>query len=97
MYELRQDMNKLLKHQELSFNVMLPPPPIFPDFLEYTTSEDEDEGEKDSGSPLAKEGVPAAQSEEDEDTMPLSAKMARLRKKLLERKPWRPPLLSEQG
>jgi hypothetical protein len=59
MYELRQDMNKLLKHQELSFNDMLPPPPIFPDFPEYTTSEDENEGEKDSGSPLAKEGVPA--------------------------------------
>jgi hypothetical protein len=50
MYELRQDMNKLLKHQGLPFNAMLPPPPIFPDFPEYTTSEGEDEGEKDTGS-----------------------------------------------
>jgi hypothetical protein len=40
-------MNRLLKHQGLSFNAMLPPPPIFPDFPEYTTSEDE--GEKDTG------------------------------------------------
>jgi hypothetical protein len=35
MYELRQDMNKLLKHQGLPFNAMLPPPPIFLEFLEY--------------------------------------------------------------
>jgi hypothetical protein len=41
MFELREDMNRLLKHQGLSFNAMLPPPPIFPDFPEYTTSEDE--------------------------------------------------------
>jgi hypothetical protein len=57
---------------------MLPPPPIFPDFPEYTTSEDE--GEKDPASPMA-EDVPAAHSEEDEeDVEPLIAKMARLRK-----------------
>jgi hypothetical protein len=78
MFELREDMNRLLKHQGLSFNAMLPPPPIFPDFPEYTTSEDE--GEKATGSPLAKRDMPAAQSEEDEDIEPLSAKMARLRK-----------------
>jgi hypothetical protein len=79
-FELREDMNRLLKHQGLSFNAMLPPPPIFPDFLEYTTSEDE--GEKDPISPMAREDVPAAQSEEEdeEDIEPLSAKMARLRK-----------------
>jgi hypothetical protein len=77
MYELRQDMNKLLKHQGLSFNAMLPPP-IFPEFPDYTTSVDE--GEKDTGSPLAEGNMPAAQSEEDEDIEPLSAKMARLRK-----------------
>jgi hypothetical protein len=47
LFELREDMNRLLKHQGLSFNAMLPPPPIFPDFPEYTTSEDE--GEKDTG------------------------------------------------
>jgi hypothetical protein len=73
-------MNRLLKHQGLSFNAMLPPPPVFPDFPEYTTSEDE--GEKDPVSPMA-EDVPAAQSEEEEeeeDFKPLSAKMARLRK-----------------
>jgi hypothetical protein len=57
---------------------MLHPPPIFPDFPDYTTSEDE--GEKDHVSPMA-EDVPAAQSEEEEeDVEPLSAKMARLRK-----------------
>jgi hypothetical protein len=59
---------------------MLHPPPIFPNFQEYTTSEDE--GEKDPVSPMA-EDVPAAQSEEEEeeeDVEPLSAKMARLRK-----------------
>jgi hypothetical protein len=39
MYELRQDMNKLLKHQGLSFNAMLPPPPIFPDFPKYTVGD----------------------------------------------------------
>jgi hypothetical protein len=78
LFELREDMNRLLKHQGLSFNVMLHPPPIFPDFLEYTTSEDE--GEKDPVSPMA-EDVPAAQSEEEEgDVETLSAKMARLRK-----------------
>jgi hypothetical protein len=77
-FELREDMNRLLKHQGLSFNAMLPPPPIFPDFPEYTISEDE--GEKDPVSPMA-EDVPAAQSEEEEeDFEPLSAKMARLRK-----------------
>jgi hypothetical protein len=71
-------MNRLLKHQGLSFNAMLPPPPIFPDFPEYTTSEDE--GEKDPASPMA-EDVPAAHPEEDEeDVEPRSAKMARLRK-----------------
>jgi hypothetical protein len=78
LFELREDMNRLLKHQGLSFNAMLPPPPIFPDFPEYTSSEDE--GEKDPVSPMA-EDVPAAQSEEEEeDFEPLSAKMARLRK-----------------
>jgi hypothetical protein len=77
MFELREDMNRLLKHQGLSFNAMLPPP-IFPDFSEYTTSEDE--GEKDPGSPLAGRNVPTAQSEEEEDIEPLSAKMARLKK-----------------
>jgi hypothetical protein len=78
LFELREDMNRLLKHQGLSFNAMLPPPPIFPDFPEYTTSEDE--GEKDPASPMA-EDVPVAHSEEDEeDVEPLSAKMARLRK-----------------
>jgi hypothetical protein len=77
-FELREDMNRLLKHQGLSFNAMLHPPPIFPNFQEYTTSEDE--GEKDPISPMA-EDVPAAQSEEEEqDVEPLSAKMARLRK-----------------
>jgi hypothetical protein len=39
------------------------PPPLFPDFPEYTTSEEE--GEKDPASPMA-EDVPAAHSEEDE-------------------------------
>jgi hypothetical protein len=78
IYELREDMNRLLKHQGLSFNAMLPPPPIFPNFPEYTTSEDE--GEKDTGSPLAGRNVPADQSEEEEDIEPLSAKMARLKK-----------------
>jgi hypothetical protein len=79
LFELREDMNRLLKHQGLSFNSMLHPPPIFPDFPEYTTSEDE--GEKDPVSPMA-EDVSAAQSEEEEeeDVEPLSAKMARLRK-----------------
>jgi hypothetical protein len=59
---------------------MLPPPPIFPDFPEYTTSEDE--GEKDPVSPMAGRDVTVAQSEEEEeeDIEPLSAKMARLRK-----------------
>jgi hypothetical protein len=73
-------MNRLLKHQGLSFNAMLPPPPIFPDFLEYTTSEDE--GEKGTGSPLAQRNVPPAQSEEEEEENfePLSAKMDRLKK-----------------
>jgi hypothetical protein len=71
-------MNRLLKHQGLSFNAMLPPPPIFPDFPEYTTSEDK--GEKDPVSPMAGEDVPAAQSEEEEDIEPLSAKMDRLRR-----------------
>jgi hypothetical protein len=71
-------MNRLLKHQGLSFNAMLPHPPIFPDFPEYTTSEDE--GEKDPVSPMAGEDVPAAQSEEEEDIEPLSAKMDRLKK-----------------
>jgi hypothetical protein len=71
-------MNRLLKHQGLSFNAMLHPPPIFPDFPEYTTSEDE--GEKDPATPMA-EDVPAAHTDEDEeDVEPLSAKMARLRK-----------------
>jgi hypothetical protein len=84
MYELRQDMNKLLKHLGLSFNAMLPPPPIFPNFTEYTTSEDE--GEKDTGNPLAERNMPAAQSEEEEDTEPLSAKMARLRKEAVGKK-----------
>jgi hypothetical protein len=78
LFELREDMNRLLKHQGLSFNAMLPPPPIFPDFPEYTTSEDD--GEKDPGSPLAGRNMPVAQSEEEEDIEPLSAKMARLKK-----------------
>jgi hypothetical protein len=91
MYELRQDMNRLLKHQGLSFNAMLPPPPIFLDFPEYTTSEDEDEGEKDTDSPLAEGNMPAAQSEEDEDTEPLSAKMARLRKEAAGKKAMETP------
>jgi hypothetical protein len=78
LFELRKDMNRLLKHHGLSFNAMLPPPPTFSDFPEYTTSEDE--GEKGPVSPMA-EDVPAAQSEEEEeDFEPLSAKMARLRK-----------------
>jgi hypothetical protein len=78
LFELREDMNRLLKHQGLSFNAMLHPPPIFPDFPEYTTSEDE--GEKDPASPMA-EDMPAAHFDEDEeDVEPLSAKMARLRK-----------------
>jgi hypothetical protein len=77
LFELREDMNRLLKHQGLSFNAMLHPPPILPDFPEYTTSEDE--GEKDPVSPMA-EDVPAAHSEEEEDVEPLSSKMARLRK-----------------
>jgi hypothetical protein len=76
LFELREDMNRLLKHQGLSFNAMLHPPPIFLDFPEYS----EDEGEKDPVSPMA-DDVPAAHSEEDEeDVEPLSAKMARLRK-----------------
>jgi hypothetical protein len=79
LFELKEDMNRLLKHQGLSFNAMLPPPPIFPDFPEYTTSEDE--GEKDPIGPMAGEDVPAAQSEEEEeDIEPLSAKMDRLKK-----------------
>jgi hypothetical protein len=78
LFELREDMNRLLMHQGLSFNAMLPPPPIFPDFPEYTTSEDE--GEKDTGSPLAGRNVPATQFEEEEDIEPLSAKMDRLKK-----------------
>jgi hypothetical protein len=78
MFELREDMNRLLKYQGLSFNAMLPPPHSFPNFPEYTTSEDE--GKKDPGSPLAGRNVPAAQSEEEEDIEPLSAKMARLKK-----------------
>jgi hypothetical protein len=44
---------------------MLPPPPIFLGFPEYTTSEDE--GEKDTGSPLAERNMSADQSEEEED------------------------------
>jgi hypothetical protein len=78
LFELREDMDRLLKHQGLSFNAILPPPPIFPDFPEYTTSEDE--GEKCTGSPLAGRNVPSAQSEEEEDFEPLSAKMDRLKK-----------------
>jgi hypothetical protein len=78
LFELREDMNKLLKHQGLSFNAMLPPPPIFPNFPDYTTNEDE--VEKDPVSPMAGRNVPAAQSEEEEDIEPLSAKMARLRR-----------------
>jgi hypothetical protein len=78
LFELREDMNRLLKHQGMSFNAMLHPPPIFPDFPEYTTSEDE--GEKDPATPTA-EDVPADHTDEDEeDVEPLSAKMARLRK-----------------
>jgi hypothetical protein len=78
LFELREDMNRLLKHQGLSFNAMLPPPPIFSDFPEYTTSEDE--GEKDPASPMA-EDVPATHFDEyEEGVEPLSAKMARLRK-----------------
>jgi hypothetical protein len=80
LFELREDMNRLLKHQGLSFNAMLPPPSIFLDFPEYTTSEDE--GEKDPISPMAGRDVQCAQSEEEEDMEPLSAKMARLRKEV---------------
>jgi hypothetical protein len=77
-------MNRLLKHQGLSFNAMLPPPPIFPDFPEYSTSKDE--GEKDPASPMA-EDVPATHFDEDEeDVEPLSAKMARLRKEVAGKK-----------
>jgi hypothetical protein len=71
---------------------MLPPPPIFPEFPEYTASEGEDEGEKDRGSPLAEGDVPADQTEEDEDIEPLSAKMARLRKEAAGKKAMRTPL-----
>jgi hypothetical protein len=71
-------MNRLLKHHGLSFNAMLLPPPIFPNFPDYTTSEDE--GEKGTGSPLVGRNVPAAQSEKEEDFEPLSAKMDRLKK-----------------
>jgi hypothetical protein len=54
------------------------PPPLFPDFPEYTTSEDE--GEKEPASPMA-EDTPAAHFDGDEeDDEPLGAKMARLRK-----------------
>jgi hypothetical protein len=77
LFELREDMNRLLKHLGLSFNAMLHPPPMFPDFPEYTTSEDE--GEKDPISPMA-EDVPGAHSEYEEDVEPLSAKMARLKR-----------------
>jgi hypothetical protein len=78
LFELREDMNRLLKHQGLSINSMHHPPPTFPDFPKYTTSEEE--GEKDPASPMT-EDMPAAHSEEDEeDVEPFSAKMARLRK-----------------
>jgi hypothetical protein len=76
--ELREDRTRLLKHQGLSFDAMHHPPPLFPDFIEYTTSEDE--GEKEPASPLA-EDTPAAHFDADEeDDEPLGAKMARLRK-----------------
>jgi hypothetical protein len=84
-------MNRLLKHQGLSFNAMLPPPPIFRDFPEYTTSGDEDEGEKDTGSPLDEGNMHVAQSKEDEDTEPLSAKMATLRKEAAVKKSMETP------
>jgi hypothetical protein len=81
IYEMRQDMNKLLKHQGLPFNAILPPPPIFTEFPEYTTSEGEDEGEKDRSSPLPERDMPAAHTdEEEEEVEPLSAKMAKQRK-----------------
>jgi hypothetical protein len=83
MFELREVMNRLLKHQGLSFNAMLHPPPIFPDFLEYTTSEDE--GEKDPVSPMV-EDVPADSEEDEEDAEPLRAKMAKLRKEVAGKK-----------
>jgi hypothetical protein len=54
------------------------PPPLFPDFPEYTTSEDE--GEQEPATPMA-EDTPAAHFAADEgDEEPLGAKMARLRK-----------------
>jgi hypothetical protein len=78
LFELREDMNRLLKHQGLSFDAMHHPPPLFPDFPDYTTSEEE--GEKEPASPIA-EDTPASHSEEDEeDAEPHGAKMARLRK-----------------
>jgi hypothetical protein len=81
IYEMRQDMNKLLKHQGLPFEAILHPPPIFLEFPENTTSEGEDEGEKDRGSPLPERDMSAAHTDEEkEDDEPLSAKMARLRK-----------------
>jgi hypothetical protein len=83
LFELRKDMNMLLKHQGLSFNAMLHPPLIFPNFPEYTTSEDEGE---DPGSPLAGRNVRAAQSEEEDDIKPLSAKMDRLKKEAAEKR-----------
>jgi hypothetical protein len=92
MYELRQDMNKMLKHQGLPFIAMLPPPPIFLEFPEYTTSEGEDEGEKDRGSPLAEKDLPTAQTKEDEDIEPLSAKMAKLRKEVVGKKAMGTPI-----
>jgi hypothetical protein len=59
----------------------------------YTTSEGENECEKDRDSPLAEEDMPATQTEEDEDTKPLSAKMARLRKEAAREKAMGTPTL----
>jgi hypothetical protein len=71
-------MNRLLKHQGLSFDAMHHPPPLFPDFPEYTTSEDE--GEKEPASPMAEDTPATHFAADEEDEEPLGAKMARLRK-----------------
>jgi hypothetical protein len=91
---MRQDTNKLLKHQGLPFEAMLHPPPIFPEFPEYTTSEGEDEREKERGSPLPERDMLAAHTDDEkEDDEPLSAKMARLRKEAAGKKAMGTPTL----
>jgi hypothetical protein len=54
------------------------PPPLFPDFPEYTTSEDE--GEQEPATPMAEDTPAAHFAADEEDEEPLGAKMARLRK-----------------